>query len=162
MGGDSDAVRGPTLELLQIVREVVTEVAPEELPLLAALEQLPPDKIGRALARAERCDDPLGFGAGEIAAIATPILWAALQQVIDQMATAAADGTAARIRALLRTRFGRNKRSAQPIAHFGPAERDAVRDRVLEQARKLGMKPQRAELLALRVVERLTNSGSGG
>jgi DNA-binding response OmpR family regulator len=82
-------------------------------------------------------------------------------QVIKQ-ATAAADGTAGRIRTLIRTRFGRKKRSAQPVAHFGPAERDEVRDRVLEQAKKLGMKPQRAELLALRVAERLKSSGSGG
>jgi hypothetical protein len=82
-------------------------------------------------------------------------------QVIKQ-ATAAADGTAGRIRTLIRTRFGRKKRSAQPVAHFGPAERDEVRDRVLEQAKKLGMKPQRAELLALRAAERLKSSGSGG
>lgn len=162
MSADSGAVDEATIELLQIVRDVVQEVAPEELPVLVALERLPPDRIGRALARADRRDDPLGFGMGEIAAVATPVLWAALQQVIDHMATAAADGTAARIRSLIRTLFGRKKRSARAIPHFGPAERDEVRDRVLEQAKKLGMKPERAELLALRVVDRLKSSGPEG
>jgi hypothetical protein len=128
VSGDSGAVVWSARGVLQIVRDVVTEVAPEELPFLAALEQLPPDEIGRALARGDRRDDPLGFGMSEIAAIATPILWAALQQVVDQMASAAADGTAARVRTLLRKRFGSRKRTAdRAFRPWPPRKADRTR-----------------------------------
>lgn len=159
MGSGADRV---TAELLQIIRDVVQDVAPEELPVLAALEQLPPRGIDGALARADRREDPLGFGIGEIAVVATPILWVALQQVVDRMATTAADGTAAWIRTWLRRWFSRRRRYSRAIPHFGPAERDEVRDLVMEQARRMGMKPERAELLALRVADRLKRDGSEG
>lgn len=147
-------------DLFDVVRDVVQQMAPEELPALRVLEQLPRHRVHRALTRGKRRDDPLGFGMGELAAVVTPVVWAAIQQVVDQMATSAAGGAASRVRTLMRRVLRRRGRAAQPLPRFGPAELDAVHSSVEELAAKAGMKSERAELLAYRVVERLKEAGS--
>lgn len=144
--------------LFEVVHDVVADIAPEELPLLAALSHLPPDAVGRRLARGTSGDDPLGFGMGEIAAVVVPVAWAAVQQVVNHMATSAADGMAARMRTRVRKLLRRPAAAAQ-LPHFGPAELDEVQAAVLELAGQAGMKRTRAELLAYKVVDRLKNSG---
>ena len=93
---------GANRELLEVVRAVTAEFAPEELLFLDALALLPPDDIGPAFIRATSRDDPLGFGMGEVAAVVVPVVWMAVQQVVNELAASAADGLAARTRMALR------------------------------------------------------------
>lgn len=157
-GTDDGRPRGGIFE---VVLEVVMRVAPEEQPALRALAGLPQDRIGQVLAHGTRRDDPLGFGMGEVAVVVTPIVWATVQQVVNQAATSAVDGAGSRIRAWVRRRLHRDGRTTAPLPHFDPAQLDTVRSLVLEQAARAGMDHDRAELLAFRLVERLSASESG-
>jgi hypothetical protein len=147
--------------LLDVVRNVVADFAPEELPLVAALGHLPPDEVGKRLADGTSRDDPLGFGMGEVVALVTPVVWTAVQQVVNHMATSAADGMGTRVRDRLIKRRHR-KAPGTPLPRFGPAEYAQVASTVGEQAVRLGMTPERAELLSHRVVDELRKLEPGG
>lgn len=151
--------------LLEAVRGVVAEFAPEELPTFSAVGGLAPGEALRRLANGRRRGDGLEFGVGEAIVVVTPVLCAAIQQVADQAATAAADSLYARIVAWVRAR--RRKRTGDPAApaaptpRFGAAELVAVRREVVERAVRTGMHPDRAELLADSVVGRLALMAGG-
>jgi hypothetical protein len=145
--------------LLDAVREVVAECAPDELPLVAALGHLPPDEVGKRLANGTSRDDPLGFGMGEVVALVTPIVWTAVQQVVNHMATSAVDGVSTRLRDRLTKR--KHRRADAPLPHFGPAEYTEISGTVLEQAVRLGMSPEDAERLSYRVVDVLRKLDPG-
>lgn len=162
MGGvmDSRAAHGSAdVELIDVIRDVVADVAPEELPLVAALTQLSPAQAGRRLARRTSRDDPLGFGMDDFVILVVPVIWAAVQEVVNHLATSAADGLVARLRVRLRRLFRRPEPVA-PLPHFGPAELDEVRDQVRDLGVQAGMEPERAELLAYKVADRLAATGS--
>ena len=150
---------GAHRQLLEIVRVVTAEFAPEELLFLDALALLPPDEIGRTFADADSQDDPLGFGMGEVAAVVVPVVWVAVQQVVNELATSAADGLVARAGIALR-KWRRKPAPAESLPHFGPAELDAVHTNVRAKAIDAGMTPERAELLAYRVADELRKSGT--
>jgi hypothetical protein len=154
------AVDHASVELLEIVRDVTAEFAPEELPLVDALALLPPDEVGRRLVRATSRDDPLGFGMGEVAAVVVPVVWVAVQQVVNQLATSAADGLAARTRVALR-KWRHKPAPSEPLPHFDQLQLDEVHQNVQTLAIRAGMPPERAELLGHRVVERLRKPGAG-
>lgn len=158
---DSRAAHGSAdVELINVIRDVVGDIAPEELPLVAALAQLPPKEAGRRLARRTSRDDPLGFGMDDFVILVVPVIWAAVQEVVNHLATSAADGVVARIRVRLRRLFRRPEPLA-PLPHFGPAELEEVRDQVRELAMQAGMERERAELLAYKVRDRLAATDSG-
>ncbi|MEV0415991.1 hypothetical protein AB0I68_35850 [Streptomyces sp. NPDC050448] len=143
--------RGPLL--VEVVRDVLREFAPQELPLLAGLEQFDDAEIGRRFATGTKGDDPLGFGVGEVVVLVTPIIWGAVQKVTDRLAESASDGLQTRVRALFRRR--RVGTEPAPLPHFGPAELLEVQSRVVEMASKAGMERARAEQLAASVVGRI-------
>ncbi len=156
---DNAEVKG--LYLADVVHDVIADFAPEELPLLAALRRFDDAEAGRRLARGNRRDDPLGFGMGEIVALATPAVYIAVRQVADRVTGTVTDGMFARIRVLVRRRR-RRVEPAVPLPHFSPADIREVHDRVKELAVKGGMKPARAEQLADQVIGRLTLDGYTG
>lgn len=92
-------------EVRTLVRELVTEFAPEELPVVADIEQLEDATILRALQKPSR-DDPLGFGLGEIGSLLAAVLWLVLGKAAD----AAVAGGLRR----LANRFGRRRRATVP------------------------------------------------
>jgi hypothetical protein len=136
------------------VRDVVAQFAPEELPLLTGLHGLDDAEIGRRLVPEARRDDPLGFGTGEIVVLASPIVWIAVQQVVDRMTASAVDGIRARAGALLRRKLGRTPPTL-PLPRFGRTELLEVQARVVEMATQSGMEQARAEQLAASVVGRI-------
>jgi hypothetical protein len=150
------------VRLLDVVRYAVTEVAPEELPLVIGLSRFDDGQITRMLARRARRSEPLGFGLGEAAVIATAIVWTAVQETANNLVASAAESLLGRIRSALRRLLHRTARS-KPLPRFGPAELAEVRRRVLELAKENGFEDQRAVLLADSVVGRLAlGSGADG
>ncbi|MFE1193760.1 hypothetical protein ACFW6E_13325 [Streptomyces olivaceoviridis] len=89
------------------VRDVVAEVAPEELPLVAGVAGFDDATVVRRLGGRSRRSDTLGFGLGEVATLVTPVVWLALHQAAQQIVGTAVDSGVARARSALRRLFRR-------------------------------------------------------
>src|ERR1700754_5142104 len=89
-----------------VVRDVMAEVSPQELPLVAGLRQFDDETALRRLRRGRASDDPLGFGLGDVVEAPTPVVWLRLDEVGRRLMGAAPDGavkvTKSRLRKLLR------------------------------------------------------------
>ncbi|MFI2610371.1 hypothetical protein [Kitasatospora sp. NPDC018619] len=143
-----------------VVRDVVAEAAAEELPLVVWLTRFDDASAVRRLAGRGR-SEPLGFGLGEVAALVTPVVWLALDQVGQKLAGAAVDGAAKGLKAGLRRVF---RKGAEPVT-IPPLTREQladVRRSVLESAAQRGMAEDRAAAIADAVVARLALAEPGG
>ena len=148
------------LTVREVVRDVVAEVAPEELPVLAGLRRLDDDEALRRLTRRRRPREPLGFGLETVAVLAAAVAWVAVSESVKRMVQPAADGLSRRMGARLRRLFRR--RSAPTVVPKLTREQLAdVRQRVLEVAEQNGFDPERAVVLADRVVARLALGPQG-
>jgi hypothetical protein len=157
-GGQSAVTAG--VRVRDVVSDVVAEVAPQELPLVAELARLDDAEVVRQLRGRRRRRKALGFGLDEVAALATPVAWLALDQVAQRIAGYAVDGAARGIRAALRRVF---RRHATP-ATIPPLTREQlgqVRRLVAEMAVQRGLGEKRASVIADAVVARLALAPSG-
>ncbi|BDM74907.1 hypothetical protein HEK616_83940 (plasmid) [Streptomyces nigrescens] len=144
-----------------MVRDVVAEVAPEELPLVAGLAWLDDATAVRRLrSRVLRRDSPLGFGLGD-AALVTPVVWLGVDQAAQQLVGAAADSAASRARSALRKLF-RKPAEAVTVPPLPREQLAQVRESVLEMAAQRGLEEERASTIADAVVARLALPGPGG
>ncbi|MGW1006606.1 hypothetical protein [Streptomyces sp. NPDC002520] len=138
-----------------VVRDVVARVARQELPVVEGLAWFPDATVVRRLGRrGGRRREPLGFGAGEVTALVTGVVWLALDQTLRQLGDRAADGVLRGARGLLRRVL---RRHAQPatVPPLTPEQLAEVRRRVLDVAAVRGLEPERAETVADAVVARL-------
>ncbi|MEU7004080.1 hypothetical protein [Nonomuraea sp. NPDC046570] len=139
-----------------VVRAVIAEVAPEELPIVDGLRQFDDETAVARLAGRGTARDPLGFGLEEIVYIATPVVWVALDESMRRVVGQAVDDLRVPrgARRLLRRVFRR--RAAPLVVPALTAEQVAdVRRRILELSEKSGLEPERAETLADRVATHL-------
>lgn len=159
-GEDHVDVEESELTLRELVRSVIADLAPEELPLLASLNGFAEAEVGRTLApdARQKGRDPLAFGLDGVLALASPIIWSAVQQTANRLTDEATDGVIDRTREFLRSKLRRKKADA-PLPKFGKAELDEVHRQILESAKKAGLSAERAELLADAVVGRLARRG---
>ncbi|WP_432932771.1 hypothetical protein ACQPZZ_15860 [Microbispora sp. CA-135349] len=88
--------------MLDVVRDVVAEIAPEELVLVDGLAGLDPDAVIRRLGRRGGRREPLGFGLGEVAALVTPVVWLVVEEGARRIGSAAGEGAAKGTKAVLR------------------------------------------------------------
>lgn len=143
----------------EVVHDVVADVAPEELPVLAGLSRLDDDEALRRLSRRRRPREPLGFDMDTVATLATAIVWVAVQESVKQMVHPAADGlsrkTGARLRRLLRRRS-----APTALPAFTSEQLAEIHRRVLELAEQNDLDADRATVLAERVVARLALGAS--
>ncbi|MGK4578980.1 hypothetical protein [Kitasatospora sp. HPMI-4] len=139
--------------LPEVVRDVVAEVAPEELPLVAALAALDEAAALRRLARPSTRQDPLGFGLGEVAALVTPVVWLAVNEAARQLGGEAASGAAKGAKAVARRLLHRREETVIPA--LTREQLVQVRQLVLETAAQRGLGEQRASAIADAVVARL-------
>ncbi|MFI7126822.1 hypothetical protein ACIBQ1_14095 [Nonomuraea sp. NPDC050153] len=146
--------------LFDIVRDVVEDVAPHELPLLAGLQRLDDAEISVRLTRSAKRDDPLGFGMGEIVVLVTPIVWAVLQRAADRVTDSALDGLQSRAAKLVR-RLLRRPEPAALLPGFNPEALREIWENIVEKATESGMERPQAEQLANSVVSRLVMGGLG-
>ncbi|MFE4020197.1 hypothetical protein ACFXPZ_22770 [Streptomyces sp. NPDC059101] len=96
------AVGADGIRIRDVVHDVVAQLAPEELPIVAALAGLDEDVALRRLWRGGRREDPLGFGLGEVAALVAPVVWVALDGAVRRLGDAAGEGAAKGVRSVAR------------------------------------------------------------
>ncbi|MEU2609634.1 hypothetical protein [Streptomyces albus] len=138
-----------------VVHDVVARVAREELPVLEGLAQFGDATVVRRLGhRGGRRREPLGFGAGEVAALVTGVVWLALDQTVRQLGERAADGVIRRAGGALRQVLRRDT-APVTVPPLTPEQLAEVRQRVLEVAARRGLGRERAETVADAVVARL-------
>jgi hypothetical protein len=106
----SDAADGHRA-VRDVVRDVVAEVAPEELVVVDGLARFDDETVVRRLARPGQRRDPLGFGVGEIVDLATPVVWLVVNEAAKRAAGSAVNETAKGTKALLRKVFRRRGRA---------------------------------------------------
>ena len=141
---------GRTVKVVDVVRQVIADTAPAELPLVDSLGSADGKGAARLLARRKRRREPLGFGLGDVAVLITPVAWVA----VDEAARHGTDGVLAGLRAL----FGRIFRKPAPrvlAVPLPPDQLKRVHARVLGLAAQAGLEAGQAETLADRVVAKL-------
>lgn len=129
-----------------VVRAVVAQTAPEELPLLdAVLERCPDDGDGLRLLSRNRCrHDPLSFGLEYLVPLVAPVVWAAL----DQMVRKGVDGVMPRFGPAVRRWLPWRRATTPTVPELTPVQVAAVRDKVRVRAEAVGMDAERAQALA--------------
>jgi hypothetical protein len=140
--------------LRELVRDVVADAAPEELPLIAALDKLSDARVSHRLARGKRRRDPLGFGVGEAVVLMTPIVWTAVQAVVNRVTDSATDSLLRKTHNTL-LRLLRRRERPTPLPRFDERQLAEVHRRILEKASAVGLAQKRATMLADGVVARL-------
>ncbi|WP_162907964.1 hypothetical protein [Allorhizocola rhizosphaerae] len=140
-----------------VVRDIVTAVAPHELSLLDGFESLDDAAVTRLLTTKRRLQrDPVGFGVADVAALITPVVWLVVDEVVRRGAGQAADGLFARGRAWLRGLFRRRRAdSPRTVRPLTPEQLSQVHTQVVERATANGLAGPAAEALADAVVSRL-------
>lgn len=138
-----------------VVRDVVSVAAPEELPLVDGLARLDDAVVVRRFSRRRQRRDPLGFGVEEIAALATPVVWLAVNEAAKQAGETAANETVKGVKALTRKVF-RRKSGPVEVPPLSTEQLREVRRVVLELSKARGIEAERADALADAVVVRLT------
>lgn len=136
-----------------VVRDVVVQVAPDEIVLVEGLLLLDDASVVRRLSGRDR-QEPLGFGLAEAAALVTPVVWLVLNQVASTLAGAAAEGAVRRSGRWLKRVVGR----PLPPAVLPPLDRDQLAEihrHVLDAAVQRGAAVERAQELADAVVAAL-------
>ncbi|MFE3515481.1 hypothetical protein [Streptomyces sp. NPDC059166] len=142
-----------------LVRSVVAAVSPAELPLIEGLCRFDDATVVRRLRHGGGRREPLGFGIGEVAALATPVVWLVLDGVAQQFATTTAANISTRLSGMAR----RLSRRPAPITTVPALTREQmiqVRAQVLATAQQRGLPAERAEEIADAVVARLVLSDS--
>ncbi|MFD4671642.1 hypothetical protein ACFWNN_18035 [Lentzea sp. NPDC058450] len=144
-----------------LARRVVRKIAPEELPsfdVVAAPYLENPRQAERRLRQAY--DDPIGFGLGDLVAMATPVIalvsGSVITAVSDSIGTAVRDGaTSAARKAWRKVRGKPDEPPALPPTPLTTAQLADVRQIALDRALSLGMKQQKADALADAVIAAL-------
>lgn len=142
------------IKVRDVVRDVIAEVAPKELPLLAEIGKFDDAVVVRRLGGRGRRRKPLAFGLESVAALATPVVWLALDQAAQRIAGYAVDGAAEWVRAALRKIF-RRRAAPRAIPPLTREQLGQVRRLVLEMAVQRGLGEKRALVIADAVVARL-------
>lgn len=159
----SPACRGARqIAVGDIVRHVIAEAAPAELPVVDGLRELDPDTVRKRLRRRRQSRDPVGFGLDVVVPLMTPVVWVAVDELVRRVVDDASDSLVDRIGKALRTvarRVTRRPRAEvaakATVPPLSPAQLEEVRRRVLELAPKYYLTSMDAEALADRVIARL-------
>ena len=138
----------------EVARDLVAQVAPEELPIFrenSAVYFADPD---RALAPQAAADDMLGFGAGDVVTLVTPVALLLVTEVLKAVGSElgksagkqGADALSSLAgRVFRKFRGGADANAAPPLLR--PEQLPEFRRRALERARILGLPEYEAGLL---------------
>jgi hypothetical protein len=159
--GDKYPGVGAGTTVVDVVRDVVAEAAPEELPLVEGLSRFGDETVVRRLTRRRRPREPLGFGLDEIAVLVTPVVWIVVEEAVRRVVDSAVDGVTkgawTRLRRLLHRRGV--QLTVPPLTCEQIVE---VQQRVLELAVQRGLERERAAKLADLLGARLASQVSEG
>lgn len=138
-----------------VVQAVVIECAPTETVIVDGLLVLDDDEVVRRLqGRRQDRDDPLGYGAADVAVLVTPVLWLTLENVRNKLAEAAANGAARGTGTLLR-RILRRKSPPRTVPPLRPGQKALVSEMVVAAVTAAGLGDDVAVRIAEGVVSRL-------
>lgn len=137
-----------------VVRAVVAGVAPDELPVVDGLRRFDDATVVRRLGGSGERREPLGFGAGEIVLLVTPVVWPVLNELGQRLVTRTADAAEQGAGTVFRRLFRRRQAPVEvpPLTREQMAE---VRQLVLVAAEKRRLSRRRAEEIADAVVAEL-------
>ncbi|MFJ3794587.1 hypothetical protein [Kitasatospora sp. NPDC090091] len=144
-----------------VVREVIGEVAPEELVLLNGLLQYDDATVVGKLTGSGRRREPLGFGFGELVALVTPVVWLTVDQAARRAGEVAAENAARGTGTVLRRLFRRRSSESVTVPPLTREQLRGVRQQVQEAALDRGLSQDRASAIADAVVSRLALDGAG-
>lgn len=139
------------VEVAEVVRDVVEQLAPDEMPAVNALAALDPAVASRRLARARTRRDPLGFGLGELLVTITPVVWVTVEHFAGRLGETAADTISDRVRKLFRGR-ATPRQVALPLS---PDQVAKLRRKVLETGARQGLTPEQCAQIADAIIARL-------
>jgi hypothetical protein len=137
-----------------VVRDVIAQVAPEELPLVDRLRPLGDRAAVRMLSGRKHTRDLLAFGIDEIVVLASPVLWIVVSEAVAHFTDRAITGGGRAARSGLRRLF----RRAPVDQEIPPLDREqiaGIRAQVLDSALRSGMDADRAAIVADAVAGRL-------
>lgn len=149
-----------------VARELVTQLAPQELPLFRANSEAYFRDPDQALAGQKGKDEMLGFGSGEVVVLLTPIALTVVSEVmkfiVEEVKKSAKDESSALIGDMVKKVFKKFRREDQKDEKkkdekktspaLTPDQLGRVRDMALGKARQLKLSEARAKLLADAVV----------
>jgi hypothetical protein len=139
----------------EISRELVAEVAPEELELV---DELLDDYYANPTVHASK-DNPLGFGS-EFLAASTPVIAMALQTlfnfILNEVWVSAQKESAILIAEKMKSLFNPKKEKAEPALGLTRDQLEKAKQLIRKEAVRGGMNPKKAEDLALKVVARIS------
>jgi len=138
----------------EVSRELVAEVAPEELELV---DELLDDYYANPTVH-EPTDNPLGFGS-EFLAASTPVIAMALQTlfnfILNEVWVSAQKESAVLIAQKMKVLFNPTKETAEPLLGLTREQLEKAKQLIKKEAVRGGMKPKKAEDLALKIVARI-------
>jgi hypothetical protein len=138
----------------QVVRDVIAEVAVNELLIVDGLGLHDDGAVVRRMRRNGGRDEQLGFGVDEIAALTTPVVWLALDEMARRVGESAADGGMNAVKALSRKLFHtRPKRVTLPS--LTGEQYGLLRILIEETASERGVEADRAKIIADAVLARM-------
>jgi hypothetical protein len=148
------AARSDELLLVDLSREVLLAIAPEEVPLLAATATAFLES-GGSLPRRRTLDDSLGFGSQEALAAISPVVLVVssecLKILLGDLANKATRAGKDHIIEAWHRWFGSKDRASVPV-HLSADERRHIHDVALKQASRLQLSKDKAALLADAIV----------
>ncbi|WP_194833392.1 hypothetical protein [Nocardia sp. XZ_19_369] len=149
----------PQLLVRDVVRDVIAEVASEELSLVDRLRQLDDEHVVRLLSRRRHGRDLLGFGIDDMVVLASPVVWVAVNEAAKRFTNDAITGGGKAARFGLRTVFRRTgaESTVPPLTREQIAE---IRTQIVDSAVRSGMADDRAQVIADSVAGRLLLSVS--
>ncbi|QBS38874.1 hypothetical protein DMB37_00855 [Nocardia sp. CS682] len=137
-----------------MVREVIAEVAAEELPLVDRLRQLDDEQVVRLLSRRSHGRDLLGFGIDDMVVLASPVVWVAVNEAAKRFTNDAITGGGKVARFGLRRLFRRTS-AASAVPPLTPEQIAEIRTQIMDSAVRSGMTDDRAQVIADCVAGRL-------
>jgi hypothetical protein len=147
--------------IAEMSKDVVAEVAPDELPLFRMNSTAYFKNPKKALESTEAKDDTLGFGIEAVVPLLTPIVIAVVSQVIAHLEQSLSSHVASGAEGLasggLRSVFKRGGKGTSAPAQLSPtqlspAQLAEVRDIAFRKARQLKLPETQAAMLADSVV----------
>jgi hypothetical protein len=149
-----------TLLISDVAREVLFEIAPQEMPIFPAASRAYFADPQSALKQAQPKDDVLGFGVDALAVVVTPAVLYVLSKVFELLTGVAKkaieDGLAKEISEVIRAMFKKFHSSRSEIPSVLTREHiGLIHSNVLQAAKKLRLPAQQAQALANAVTAQL-------